>query len=373
MSNGGVVTMPGNRSWPLAALCAALVVSIPLWAEAPMGTSGAGTSTAVLDATYLRVDASNDPVTGELALNAGFDLLTGSGSVRTKLFNPVGSLELDGTVLMDDGDIVSDVAAGATAFVFDDTQASGSAALVEMKRNGSTEYTFGVGGAIAGAGNSLIMQPSLSASNPRLTVSAHTITTVVPFNFQQRVDRANDQIFAVTSNSGALTSSSTVQEFAAFEPEVDQTSTAGYTALAVDVTETATGSGAKSLMDLKVGGTSQFSVSNAGDLGLLGAISDSGGDVILNDNVSITGDITTVTDIFLTASGVLRLGRQAGDPCSAPAGASCSVQADVGHIFACESTKPSTQGSLCLCLDDGTPTTETYSWHEVFGSAATCP
>lgn len=47
-------------------------------------------------------------------------------------------------------------------------------------------------------------------------------------------------------------------------PTLNQSSTAGYTALKIAVTETATGSGTKSLIDCQVGGVVKFNVSNAG-------------------------------------------------------------------------------------------------------------
>jgi hypothetical protein len=48
-------------------------------------------------------------------------------------------------------------------------------------------------------------------------------------------------------------------------PTINQSSTAGYTAVRVNATQTATGSGPKLLADLQVGGTSKFTVDNAGN------------------------------------------------------------------------------------------------------------
>lgn len=64
--------------------------------------------------------------------------------------------------------------------------------------------------------------------------------------------------------TGELTASSGVQTFARIAPVINQSSTAGYTALLINATQTATGSGAKLLFNAQVGGVSQFSVSNAG-------------------------------------------------------------------------------------------------------------
>ncbi len=66
--------------------------------------------------------------------------------------------------------------------------------------------------------------------------------------------------------SGELTASSSVQTFARIAPTVNQTSTAGYTALLINATQTATGSGAKLLQDWQVGGSSVAKIDSAGAL-----------------------------------------------------------------------------------------------------------
>lgn len=66
----------------------------------------------------------------------------------------------------------------------------------------------------------------------------------------------------VLSVSGTLSASSGVQIGQNIAPTYNQSGSAGYTAHQVNVTETATGSGAKKLTDLQVGGASKFSVSN---------------------------------------------------------------------------------------------------------------
>lgn len=71
---------------------------------------------------------------------------------------------------------------------------------------------------------------------------------------------ANPVAFNVDSAgaTGELTASSGVQTFAQFAPVVNQSSTAGYTALKINTSQTATGSGDKKLLDLQVGGTSKI-------------------------------------------------------------------------------------------------------------------
>jgi hypothetical protein len=68
--------------------------------------------------------------------------------------------------------------------------------------------------------------------------------------------------------TGELTASSGTQTFARIAPVINQSSTAGYTALLVNSTETATGSGAKNLIDLQVAGSSRLLLSSAGALSL---------------------------------------------------------------------------------------------------------
>lgn len=85
--------------------------------------------------------------------------------------------------------------------------------------------------------------------------------------FRFESDTTNTSIFKFYGNSGdQLTASSGVQSFFDVDADVNQSSTAGYTGIDLDITETATGSGDKNLMDLKVGGTSKFKVDNAGGL-----------------------------------------------------------------------------------------------------------
>lgn len=63
---------------------------------------------------------------------------------------------------------------------------------------------------------------------------------------------------------GTLTSSSSVQAMLAVTPTINQTGTGGYAGVLVNVTETATGSGTKRLIDAQVGGVSKFAADNAG-------------------------------------------------------------------------------------------------------------
>lgn len=74
------------------------------------------------------------------------------------------------------------------------------------------------------------------------------------------------------------------------EPTISQSSSAGYTIFQINLTETATGSGSKLLMDLQVGGSSKLKVDNAG-------VIERGAGTVL----SMTG--SSSTGVALTAGG----------------------------------------------------------------------
>ena len=67
-----------------------------------------------------------------------------------------------------------------------------------------------------------------------------------------------------THQGGTFTGSSGIQYLNKQSVTINQSGTAGYSAIEVDVTETAVGSGVKSLINLNVGGASKFRVDNDG-------------------------------------------------------------------------------------------------------------
>ena len=75
-------------------------------------------------------------------------------------------------------------------------------------------------------------------------------------------------VFEGSNSSDDLAGTSGNQAYMRFNAYVDQSGSAGYTGIKLDVTETATGSGENLLMDLAVGGTTKFSVDNTGQVNL---------------------------------------------------------------------------------------------------------
>jgi len=88
--------------------------------------------------------------------------------------------------------------------------------------------------------------------------------------FHYNMDNTTQDVFKFTHGSGdQLTASSGTQNVIGIHPEINQSGTAGYTGILLDVTETAMGSGAANLLDLQVGSVSKFSVTNGGIVGFV--------------------------------------------------------------------------------------------------------
>jgi hypothetical protein len=108
----------------------------------------------------------------------------------------------------------------------------------------------------------------------------------------QIADSAGDSIFFMGDFGAQVIASSGVQSYLTIEPDINQTSTAGYTGIHLDVTETGTGSGENNLLDLQVGSVSKFRVDNTGQL--VDGIIPGGRDFALSDE---TSDLTTGTKL----------------------------------------------------------------------------
>lgn len=88
-----------------------------------------------------------------------------------------------------------------------------------------------------------------------------------PFVFTFSTDLFAGNAYAFESQSGKeLTDTDAEQAWMYFEPKINQSGTANYVGLLLDVIETALGSGANYLADLRVGGSSKFNITNTGDV-----------------------------------------------------------------------------------------------------------
>lgn len=118
-----------------------------------------------------------------------------------------------------------------------------------------------IAGEKGGTGTTPFVQ--LNGSNSVLTLSDSVAAAVI--------SRNGTSIGLLQATSTSLSASSGTQVGVRIDPTMNQTSTAGYTMLLINPTETATGSGAKNLIDAQVGSVSKFLVNNAGSLTLADA------------------------------------------------------------------------------------------------------
>lgn len=100
-----------------------------------------------------------------------------------------------------------------------------------------------------------------SGSNSTLTLTRASLPTLA-YTWGSTATTSGSYVTFSGTNTA---SSGTVNAFA-ITPTINQATTAGYTALLVNPTETTTGSGSKLLADFQVGGTSRLSISNGGEI-----------------------------------------------------------------------------------------------------------
>ena len=110
---------------------------------------------------------------------------------------------------------------------------------------------------LGGTGTARAIHLRINSSSTDFTLQGSAIRALVTGS----TGTAGAGSFGVT---GTFTASSGTQTNTTLYPTINQTSTAGYTGLLMNVTETATGSGAKNLVDLQVGSVSKFKVDNTG-------------------------------------------------------------------------------------------------------------
>lgn len=111
---------------------------------------------------------------------------------------------------------------------------------------------------------------NISFSTPNrsnMIVLADTATSTGIIQMVNTTSVANATGLGISGGWSAASGTNTMLSIA---PIFNQSVTAGYTVLKLDVTETATGSGTKLLLDMQVGASSKFSVDNTGALTVVG-------------------------------------------------------------------------------------------------------
>jgi len=156
-------------------------------------------------------------------------------------------------------DINQSGTAGYTGILLDVTETgtgSGSNNLISTKTGGTTKWRVDNSGNMFMHGSKIYMSTTSG--------SAHILSQGGDgINIRQNSDLASGDFMDIDA-SADLTASSGTQSFLKINPDINQSGTAGYNGILLDVTETGTGSGATNLIDLQVGSSSKFSVTNGG-------------------------------------------------------------------------------------------------------------
>lgn len=164
------------------------------------------------------------------------------------------------------------------------------------------------------------------------TVSALTLSNAMTYA-AGGVTSALTGVHIFNSAGVAMNAAAGVQLFATLTPIFNQSGTAGYKALQVNVTETATGSGQKDLLSLEVAGGQVFRVTNAGAL-------------FMSSSIVAVGNVVAASSAAIPAGG------------TAGTGYRFSSTANFGMFFGSGApTLTAAKGSLYL-RSDGTGTTD---------------
>jgi len=196
--------------------------------------------------------------------------------------------------------LVQDLGTGDAAMAYN---VSGSSYSLGIDQSDSSKFklsnstTLGTSDifTIVGSTGAITLKTSASigSSSAKQIFNASTATTVIDYDVN--ASSAANNTFIRLGNGTLTTASSGVTNIISSTPSINQSGTAGYTAFNINVTETATGSGAKNLLRLAVGGTERFSVSNVG-IAVFGAQARLKGYTVATLPAGTQGDLAFVTD-----------------------------------------------------------------------------
>ncbi len=142
------------------------------------------------------------------------------------------------------------------------------------------------------AGSGTARTTTITAQNTSLIVGSNVVVS-------RPGGTGVGNLFNVTSTG--LTSTSSNQSGISITPVINQSGTASYTGLHINPTETATGSGAKNLIDAQVGGVSKFTVSNTGAV-TVAAVGTSAGSLVSIDGTQTLTNKTLTTPAINNAA-----------------------------------------------------------------------
>ncbi|USN96731.1 MAG: hypothetical protein H6797_00830 [Candidatus Nomurabacteria bacterium] len=232
--------------------------------------------------------APNAVTSSALAPNAVDAITIADGSITETLLDTAVQTKLNATapvtsVASKTGDVSltkTDVGLDQVDNTSDATKNSATATLTNKTLTGPTIDSPSLIGNITGAASIGVVAGSVSGLYLSATTGVGTLGAV------RVLSSTGANGLAQLGVNGNQTASSGTQFGIAITSNINQSSTAGYTALLVNPTETATGSGTKRLIDAQVGGTSKFVVDNAGNV-TLGSTTIAAGPTPLN--VSLGG------------------------------------------------------------------------------------
>ena len=138
--------------------------------------------------------------------------------------------------------------------------------LIDLQIGGVTKFYVASNGGGVFSGSTIINGGGLAVNSYLTTVGPNTALTIGglrTFSSENGIEMGSFNTGG--SSLATFTASSGTQAGVAIRADVTQTGTAGFTDLLVNRTETTLGSGAQLLLDLQVGGTTKFNVSNIGD------------------------------------------------------------------------------------------------------------
>jgi len=252
------------------------------------GATGPTGATGSTGATGVTGSAGSNGATGATGAT-GADGATGAtGSAASSvILNSVAAATGDATSTNHGNNIIQwnwNTLAARTGFTFASSStaaASNAQRLLAVYLSGSnsnssqTTYALDVSNSHAGGGTNIGLYSSCTQGTNNYAgifiggVGVNITGPTAVLHVRQAADSTSTSApvaFNVDSAgaTGELTASSSTQTFAQLAPVINQSSTAGYTALKINSTHTAVGSGSKLLTDWQVGGTSLASINSAG-------------------------------------------------------------------------------------------------------------
>ena len=152
-----------------------------------------------------------------------------------------------------------------------DTASPGTSLLQDWQVGGVSKASINNAGAMTIASNFNVIGASEINLNSVCAITGQSnrlnFRSYYGANFLQESDLNFGDIWKFYSNpTREMTATGSIQSYASFSPLVNQSGTAGYNGILVNVTETGLGSGVNNLLDLQVGSVSKASIDNGGNL-----------------------------------------------------------------------------------------------------------